>query len=144
MRSPANQSGMGCLYILILFCSLLFGCLEESNNSPLIFKASYRSATDSGHIFLRADNTYQWFSGVTTSMGSSVTLEGTYDWRDSIIVLNNIAPMRKAKTNRFLITHNGYPLIPGRNILRPIDAGLNIVDSSLVYTISINKRDSLP
>lgn len=123
---------------------ILLGCFEGKNDTALVFKASYRSPTDSGHIFLSEDGTYQRYSGSTAPMGSSLIQEGTYFWRDSIIKLNDAASVRRHKTDRYVVTSHFNGLDGIKKVLRPIDAGLNIVDSQLIYAITQNQKDSLP
>lgn len=124
-------------YFILLF--LVLSCNEE-NNSPFILQATYDSGPSSSFAF-RKDGTFQWVNG--SGLGVS-TYNGKYSFRDSIITLDRIGFDNVVKSKRLLITSiQPWTRQVGGKYVVQVDDQNRLVDSIFIFTVYLDRRDSL-
>lgn len=123
--------------LICLLVTLSVGGLLDSNSnenkSPIILFASHDSGVGGSWFEFRKDSTYKFTSG--TPLGESTT-EGTYQIKDSIILISRLPEGNLVKSNRLIIRYSPQPApgYTGKTIWQTDNKGL--IDSGLtVFTI---------
>jgi hypothetical protein len=117
---------------------LLSGC-EAENTSPYILQATYDSGPSSSFAF-RKDRTFRWSNG--SGLGVSET-DGKYSIKDSVITLDEIGFDKVVKSKRLLITtiHPNSKAV-GKYVIQ-VDGQNRLIDSMFIFTVYLDRRDSL-
>ncbi len=117
------------------------GTSVKISKSPEVIRAIYDTGYSAAYFSFKEDSTFEWFSG--SALGSSESHQGNYLIRDSVINLDKIGFGRPIKSDRLLITtrHPDPRGIEGNYIIQINNLG-KFLDSTLVFTIIVDRRDS--